>query len=381
MNLLLINYEYPPLGGGAGNATMFLARALEELGHHAVVLTAAGPLNPHGRTVDGGVTVHRLAVRRRAADRASMGEMLSFVLAALRLAPGIAAEHAIDGVIVFFTLPCGPVALRLRQKLGLPYVVSLRGGDVPGLAAEITWLHWLLTPVRRGVLRSALAVVANDAGLARQSESVDPVAVQVIPNGVDCEAFVPRPTPGTSDGPTKVLYVGRFHRQKNLLFLLEQMARLRATAPDGWRLVLVGDGEERSSIEHCLRVLNLEGITTMHGWLDDKDRLREIYQQADVVVNPSLYEGMPNVVLEAMACGLPVVASQVPGNDTLVRTGESGYLFKLGDGDGLCRALQEIRARPELAHTLGREGRRRVEAGFSWEQAARAYTALFKPAP
>ena len=119
----------------------------------------------------------------------------------------------------------------------------------------------------------------------------------------------------------------------------------------------------------------------MHGWLDDKDRLREIYQQADVVVNPSLYEGMPNVVLEAMACGLPVVASQVPGNDTLVRAGESGYLFKLGDGDGLCRALQEIRARPELAHTLGREGRRRVEAGFSWEQAARAYTALFKPAP
>jgi glycosyltransferase involved in cell wall biosynthesis len=358
---------------------MFMARALDRLGHHAVVLTSAGPKMSRGSDDDGGVTVLRLAVRRRAADRASAVEMLSFVLAALRAAPSIAAEYSIKGVIVFFTLPCGPVALRLHQKLGLPYVVSLRGGDVPGLVPEIAWQHWLLTPVRRRVLRSARAVVANDAGLARLSALADPVGVQVIPNGVDCGFFVPRAQPEAGGGPTTVLFVGRFHRQKNLPFLLEQMARLRSADPGGWRLGLVGDGEERAGVEECVRRLDLTDMTTLYGWQKNKTRLLEIYQQADVVVNPSLYEGMPNVVLEAMACGLPVVASQVPGNESLVIPGKTGFLFRLGDGDALCAVLQGVRASPAQARALGLEGRRRAESAFSWEQVARSYAALLEP--
>src|SRR6185436_13211956 len=104
----------------------------------------------------------------------------------------------------------------------------------------------------------------------------------------------------------------------------------------------------------------------------------ELYQQADVAVNPSLYEGMPNVVLEAMACGLPVVASAVPGNDSLVRSGETGFLYEAGDGDAMCAALREIRDKPGLAYALGQRGRRRVEEDFSWEHVARCYLALFE---
>lgn len=379
MNVLLINYEYPPLGGGAGNATMFIARALAKLGHRAVVLTAAGPHAPQGRHPDHGATVIRLDVRRRAIERASLPEMLSFVLAARRDAPAVAEEFSIDGAIVFFSLPCGPVALNLRRKRGIPYVVSLRGGDVPGLAREVDWLHSLLAPARRRVLGSALAVVANDAGLARQSERVDPFAARVIPNGVDCTFFVPRAGPRIGHGPTLVLFVGRFHPQKNLPFLLEQMARLHKSAPDAWRLVMAGDGQEREAVEQLVRKLGLGKITTLHGWQDDKAGLLGLYQQADVVVNPSVYEGMPNVVLEAMACGLPVVASRIPGNDTLVIPGETGYLFEPGDGDALCAALRAIREDPSQARSLGEAGRRRAEAAFSWDEVARAYAQLFRP--
>lgn len=378
MNLLLINYEYPPIGGGAGNATLFIARALQRLGHGATVLTSAYAEHS-GIRDDGGVAVHRLNVRRRLADRANAREMLAFTFAALRAAPAIAAGGAIDALIVFFTLPCGPVALRLHRSIGLPYVVSLRGGDVPGFVPEIAWQHRLLNPLRRSVLRSARAIVANDAGLARLSARADPFPVEVIPNGVDSRFFIPRPGPEAGGDPTTVLFVGRFHRQKNLFFFLEQLARLRAAAPNGWRLGLVGDGEERSSLEQCVRRLGLAHITTWHGWQKDKARLLNLYQQADVVVNPSLYEGMPNVVLEAMACGLPVVASAVPGNDSLVRSGDTGFLFPLGDGDALCAALREIREKPALARTLGENGRRKVEQEFSWEHVARRYLELFDP--
>jgi glycosyltransferase involved in cell wall biosynthesis len=129
-----------------------------------------------------------------------------------------------------------------------------------------------------------------------------------------------------------------------------------------------------------MRRLNLTAAVTLHGWQEDKNRLRDLYQEAHVAVNPSHYEGMPNVVLEAMACGLPVVASDVPGNDSLVRPGETGYLFKPGDGDALCAALREVREKRAFAHNLGRNGRRRVETGYSWDQVARSYAALFEPA-
>lgn len=378
MNLLLINYEYPPIGGGAGNATMFIARALHLLGHRATVLTAAYAEHT-GIEDDGGVTVHRLDVNRRDADRATAREMFSFVFAAMQAAPSIASNRNIDAVIVFFTLPCGPVALRLFRTRGLPYVVSLRGGDVPGLVPEIAGLHWLMTPVRRRVLRFAKAIVANDAGLARLSSLADPFPVSVIPNGVDSSFYYPRPRLTSHGDPTTVLFVGRFHRQKNLIFFLEQVARLRDATPDGWRVSLVGDGDERPKLQKCANRLGLMDIITWHGWQKDKAHLLALYQQSDVVVNPSLYEGMPNVLLEAMACGLPVVASAVPGNTSLVRSGDTGLLFPLGDGDALCAALQEIREKPELAAILGQNGRRRVEKEFSWDHVARCYLELFDP--
>ena len=375
MNVLLINYEYPPIGGGAGNATKFIARAFAKLGHRTRVMTAAYGVNA-GVQDDCGVTVHRLYARRGHPDRASALEMLAFVAVALRSARRIAEDAKTEAVIVFFALPCGPIALQLHRKLGLPYVVSLRGGDVPGLVPEIAWQHRLLAPIRRRVLRSAKAIVANDAGLARLSAGADPFPVTVIPNGVDTTFFSPRTGPGPKIGPTTILFVGRFHRQKNLRFLMEQIARLHEAAPRDWRLSMVGAGGERRELEKCARRLNLMDMIAWHGW-QEKDGLLDLYRQADVVVNPSLYEGLPNVILEAMACGLPVVASDIPGNNALVDPGQTGFLFPLGDGNALRAALQGLRDQPELAKTLGRNGRRRVEEAFSWEHVAKRYLELF----
>jgi glycosyltransferase involved in cell wall biosynthesis len=136
VRILLVNYELTPLGGGAANATMFIARALTHLGHQVSVLTTAfGDLA--GPRVEDGVRVHRVRARRAAADRSNPREMASFVRASLRPARHIARECAIEAVIVFFSIPSGPVGWFLDWALGLPYVVSLRGGDVLGLVPEL----------------------------------------------------------------------------------------------------------------------------------------------------------------------------------------------------------------------------------------------------
>lgn len=371
MRFLLVNYEYPPIGGGAATATQAIARELAALGHHAVVLTASFDQLPAVEEA-GNVTVRRVPSVRKAADRSGIGEMMSFVASASAFAPRVVREHEIEAAIIFFSFPCGPIGLLLNAICEVPYVVSLRGGDVPGAEPRLHNMHRLLIPLRRAVLEQSVAVVANSDGLKRMSEAADPVRVEVIPNGVDTSAFHPaanRP----AHGRLRLLFVGRFQEQKNLGYLFEQLSRL----PGGsFELQLVGDGPLRVSLQELASRLGIADALTWHGWRS-RAELAPIYQSADVLVNPSLYEGMPNVVLEAMACGLPVVASNVPGNDAVVVHGETGYLFDLDEPDALLHAVRTLLHDRTLLTRFGATARERAVNEFSWRTVAQSYAALF----
>jgi glycosyltransferase involved in cell wall biosynthesis len=125
------------------------------------------------------------------------------------------------------------------------------------------------------------------------------------------------------------------------------------------------------------------GVSTQIRWLgwQAKDALPNLYREADALVNPSLYEGMPNVVLEAMASGLPVIASDVPGNRAVVFPEETGLLFPLDDETALGASVTRLIGDPSLAGTLGQGGRSRAERDFSWLAAARSYLELLPSAP
>lgn len=373
MKILLVNFEYPPLGGGAANATHFLAKALAALGHAPTVLTSALPGLPP-QSMEDGVRVHRIRAARSAPDRTNIREMTSFLLASLRNAKPIARAEGIEAVIAFFTIPCGPVGLLLHRAMGLPYVVSLRGGDVPGHVPEIRAFHALLAPVRRWILRRARAVVANSPGLAQKSERADPVPVRVIPNGVDTAFF--RPAEGAhAQAPFRVLFVGRLHELKNVDLLLASLAALRDEGI-ALRVDLVGDGPERASLEALCASHRLQALVTWHGW-QEKDAVATLYREASCLVNPSKYEGLPNAVLEAMASGLPVVASDVGGNNDLVRHGETGLLFDLAKPADLTAALRAIAADPAEARRMGGNARAIAAADYSWQGVARRYVELF----
>lgn len=372
MNLLLINYEYPPVGGGAATATQAMARALLTLGHTPHVLTARYR-ELRGLTTEDGVHVHRIAALRSRAEASTIVEMASFLACGSLQVRALCRRHGIDGIISFFSFPCGPVA----WWSGRPYVVSLRGGDVPGAEPNLAAMHRLLAPLRRRVLRSACAVVANSEGLRALSARADPVPVRVIPNGVDSTFFRPPASrPPTSD-PFRWLFVGRFQPQKNLAWMLRQFATLRAGAPPPFTLDLIGDGPQRAELQQLAADLGLADIVRWHGW-KERPKLLAIYQEADALVNPSLYEGMPNVVLEAMACGLPVLASRVAGNDAVVQDGVTGRLFALGDAPAFQAALLAWLANPITTKRLGVNAREITEREFSWIGTARSYLELFQ---
>jgi len=234
-------------------------------------------------------------------------------------------------------MPCGLLGPTLKNRYGVPYIIALRGGDVPGMEPGMDRVHALLTPVRRRILRQAHAIVANSKGLAEASQKADPFPVQVIPNGVDTTFFHPPST--RPAGRFTFLFVGRFQQQKNLAVVIDAFAD--AFAGTDVRIRLVGDGPLK---EDLIKQVQERGITAQVDFLpwQDKEGLRTQYQTAHCLINYSLYEGMPNVVLEAMACGLPTILSDIMGHQDLGGENRATQLVVCGDVAGLRSAMRVV---------------------------------------
>lgn len=378
--LLFINYEYPPLGGGAATASRSLIREWTAMGCEVETLTSHFPGLPRREQIDG-AAIRRLWAARRRRDRGRIGEMSLFMAGATLVGLGTALRRRPDAVIAFIGIPGGPPAWLINRLTGVPYIVALRGGDVPGFRCEgIDAFHRLLAPFTRKMWRDAAAVTANSAGLATLARAFAPdVDVSVIHNGVDATLFHPAADtadaaePG-ADRPVRLLAVGRLTAQKGVDVLLDALAQ-----PGLKRAVLdvVGDGDWRGRLEAQAERLGLAERVNFLGWRD-RDALAAVYRAADVFVLPSRDEGMPNVLLEAMASGLPAAASRVAGAEDLVAEGETGFLVRPEDPGALAAALKRLVDDAALRRAMGAQGRARAENLFSWRAAAAAYLDLLE---
>jgi glycosyltransferase involved in cell wall biosynthesis len=372
MNLLLINYEFPPVGGGAANATWELARALVQLGHHPLVLTARfRDRNP--AATPAGVTLIEVPARRRRREACTPFEMATFAVSASLRIRRILRRERIDGMIAFFSIPCGPIAWWGARGTGVPYVVSLRGGDVPGTEPGLDHIHSLLAPVRRRVLKAARTVIANSEALQQRAVAADALPVGVIPNGVDSTYFAP-PEMKAPPLPFRWLFVGRLQAQKNLGWLL---TRLAALGDLSWELHIVGDGPLRDEWQQLAQNLNVASRLKWHGWLP-REHVRSFYQKSHALVQPSLYEGMANTVLEAMACGLGIVASDEPANRALVEASGSGTCLPLANPVAAEATLRAAMTGDGWKQ-WGTHARAHAVAHFSWSQVAKDYASLLAP--
>lgn len=181
-----------------------------------------------------------------------------------------------------------------------------------------------------------------------------------------------------SEGPARLLCVARLSLEKGHLVLLDALATLRDRGVDV-QCTLVGDGPMRSAIEERAQELRLTASLTFTGSLEPK-RVAQMYKSADAVVLASLSEGVPVVLMEAMARGRPVVATRVGGVPELVEDGRSGLVVAPGDADALADALLRVLNDPEWATTMGQNGARRVREEFHAETSASRLTHLFRHA-
>jgi starch synthase (maltosyl-transferring) len=201
----------------------------------------------------------------------------------------------------------------------------------------------------------------------------------VIPNGIDPNRFdqacpLPRRDLNIPEEAHLALAVGRLDVQKGVAELLAAAERVVA-ASDTWHLALVGDGPLRDGLLE--QIVARPGLRDKIHWLGPRDDVPRLLKTADVLVLASLWEGMPNVVLEAMAASRPVLATTVEGTEDLVITGETGWLVQPKDPPALAFALLEAARNPEACQKFGRAGRDRVERLFSLDTTVAAYQRLW----
>jgi glycosyltransferase involved in cell wall biosynthesis len=292
------------------------------------------------------------------------------------------------------------VLMRRRRRVAVIHSIQYTGARHAALAAEVTGLpatvkfsgsgehgdfHVLERREDANEIRDALGrmsryvTISEDILKEARKAGLDPARAVKIRNGVDTRRFSPegRVTELSELGlPARapvVLFVGRHDTEKRVDLLLRAFARTLAEIPEA-RLVSVGPGPRLDEYRELARALGIAHNVAFLGARSDVDAL---YRAAAVFVLPSASEGLPNALLEALACGTPCVATKIPGTTEVVTHEKDALLVPPDDEDALSGAIVRLLRDRELTHRLSRAGQARVQAEFDMERVADQYFALF----
>jgi glycosyltransferase involved in cell wall biosynthesis len=277
------------------------------------------------------------------------------------------------------------MALPARWLTGLPLVVSLHGSDV--------FLSEKSSLVRRGarsVFRRAAAVTACSDDLAERSEKLGSASPVTVPYGVSTDHFKPIPDDATalrrklglpSDAPV-ILAVGRLVHKKGFEYLVDAAPKIRTEFPKTVML-FAGQGDLKEALEERAKSLGISESIRLVGNVA-RDELPAYYALASVVAVPSVrddagnVDGLPNVLLEGMASGSPIVASAVAGIPQAVRDGREGLLVGERDAEAIAKAILELLRSPKRREQLGSAARERAKESFDWSRVGERFEEIFR---
>ncbi len=380
MKILFLNYEYPPLGGGAANATRYLLDTYKDKKNISVdLVTTAADNRERTEDLGGGIRIHYVAIakNRKMLTHQSLRDLLMYTWKGYRKASALMRAQNYDIIHAFFGVPCGWMARRLSRHFGVPYIISLRGADVPGFSDRYDHIYPFLKPVITGVWRDATRVVANSARLRDLAHKSAPMQeIDIIYNGIDTTRFTPGDVSQKDDNTFVVLTAARLMRRKGIRFLIDAFAQLRDARPHILMKMIIagGDGDAADALRAQVQKLGLGKVVFFTGHLD-QDALITAYQRADVFVLPSLNEGMSNNMLEALACGLPIIITRTGGSE-IITDGKEGFLVDREDAGAIRSALDRFIRKPTLLATMGTASRALAQK-MSWHSVADRYEELY----
>ncbi len=338
--VLLVTNEYPPeKTAGTAMSTHFLAEELAARGYQVAVVVNTRHTAPPRESNDG---LHIFRLRPRQLPWTRMGQRAAFLMqTARRFRPEIIQGQS---------LSCGFLALLAGRVLGIPTVTYVQGYDLyeSTMWARQTYIRWALSFADRVV------TVTDD--LRTKAVTLSAGSPEVIPHGLrqrEAHALdqdAARSLLGLPAG-TIILFVGRLIHAKGVIHLIRIMPKVLAARRDV-RLVILGEGPERAALTALVNDLNLSSIVSFVGERPHEDAIA-FMRASDLFVLPSLTEPFGMVLVEAMSCGLPIVASNVMGIPSIVEEGTNGFLVPPGNEGALAAQVLRLLADPVERGAMG----------------------------
>ena len=390
MHMCLLTPSFPPMvDGGVAISTGRLVQCLLRRGHQITVVTTAPPAPPHqstwdwpiysplletregqgGDTVPGGrgMTVHYGLVENPIRATSSVESLCTWAQARHQ-------QHPFDVILAYFVYPAGYLATVLGEALRVPVVCSCRGNDISK--------DMFITPeIIAAVLTHSTRLIFVSHSLLHMADTLVPCRAKatVVANTVDSMLFAPDDTATRTPYGVVVVGTSGLIRWKKGIDLFLPLISTLCTMHDV-QILVAGyslDAAIDQQITDFLERHNLRQRLEMTGPLPHQQMVHAL-RHMDLYVNTSYQEGMPNGVLEAMACALPVVATAADGTPDLVQDGVTGYLCPMGDLDALVAGCRRLITQPNVRRRLGQAGRRRVQQHFQPDQEAIAVETVLR---
>ena len=375
LNVLLATDYFPPhVGGGVEEVTHDVAQELVRLGHQVAVVTL-DTCNASPMENTDGVHVYRA---RPIELTETLGVQSAISTEVVKLMREVCRKEQSDVLhannLYFFTTIAACLNLRALKK---PLVTTLHIGSIAEMEGRARYAAGLYErSIGRWILHKSTRIVAVSQAVERYAESleVEPSKVSVVPNSVDTLKFRPASRGDRRDGIVSVGFIGRLICNKGPQYLVEAAPRILREFSNV-QFIVAGDGPMLQEMEHRVHQLGVENAFRFLGTVPSNV---EFLKSCDIMVRPSLTDGMPLTVLEAMACGIPTVASRVGGTSEILQDGDTGFLVEPRNVDELVSRISTLVADSNLRREMGGRARRFIEQYPSWNQVAAQLSVIYQ---
>lgn len=371
LRLLMLNYEFPPIGGGAGKAHLCILKEFATNPDLTVdVLTSAPKPGFSTEKFSENISIYKIGLHKKNLHYWRKCEVIEWLIKSCSHYRRLLRENRYDLVHAFFAFPSGWLCYKTADKL--PYIISLRGSDVPGYNIRLGLDYKLLAGLFRKIWSRASAVVANSEGLkSLASQFMPELDIQVIPNGIDTEKFHPAENQKLTK-PLKALTVCRLISRKRIDLLIKAVAAAKDLGLD-IQLNIAGEGNLAEQLQKLSADIGVTDRVSFLGRITAEE-MPDLYRGNHIFVMSSAHEGMSNAILEAMASGLPIITTRCEGVEELIS--DNGIVVDQADPKLIAEAIKALTDDENSYHTMAAAGKHAQK--FTWKSVAEQYLSCYQ---